>query len=141
MNQSSDRQRNQSVDEHLGNIDVAGLVGRMLDDLVRIAETQAKLMEVNISETLSSSLDRAVGRAVAAVMYLIGGLCLLGAIIVLLRRHLSWWEALVIAGSVTIVAGFAVQWITARSPARRGRSQFARKESSGDAPCMHDSQS
>ncbi len=119
MNEPSDYRRDQHAGEDLEDVRLPGLVGRMLDDLVRIGEAQAKLFEVNIGAALSAALDRAIGRAVAAVMYLFGGLCFLGAIIVLLRGDLPWWQSLTIAGSVVILAGWLVQRITTRLAARQ----------------------
>jgi Putative Actinobacterial Holin-X, holin superfamily III len=114
-----DYDRDRQHREDLANVHLPGLVGRMLDDLVRIGEAQAKLFELNIDAILSAALDRAIGRAVAAVMYLFGGLCFLGATIVLLHRELQWWEALAIAGSVVIVAGWLVQRFATRLAARQ----------------------
>ncbi len=119
MKESSDTHRDQPAAEHLHDVHLPTLLGRMLDDLVRIGEAQAKLFEVNIGAALAAALDRAVGRVIAAIMYLVGGLCLLGAIILLLRRRLLWWEALVISGTIVIGAGALTQWVTGKLAARR----------------------
>lgn len=119
MNDSPDSHRGQAAGEHLESAHLPALLGRILDDLVRIGEAQTKLFEANISAALSSALDRALGRAIAALMYLFGGLCLLGAIIVLLERWLLWWQALVIAGAIMILAGWVVQVIATRRAVQR----------------------
>lgn len=121
MSESPDSHRDRVAGEHLEKAHLPALVGRILDDLVRIGEAQTKLFEANVAAALSAALDRALGRAIAAVMYLFGGLCLLGAIIVLLRRQLQWWEALVVAAAIMILAGFLIQVIAARLAARRER--------------------
>lgn len=119
MNESPDSRREQATGEPLEAVHLPGLIGRILDDLVRIGEAQTKLFEANIAAALSAAFDRALGRAIAAVMYLFGGLCVLGAIIVLLRKQLQWWEALLAAAAVMILAGFLIQVIAGRLAARR----------------------
>lgn len=121
MDDLSERERAQETPEDLHNAHLPGLVGRMLDDVVRIAEAQTKLFEVDLRAALVSALDRAVGQAAAAILYLAGALCLLGAVIILLRTWLPWWLALAIAGIVIILAGFVVQRI-ATSNARPDNS-------------------
>jgi hypothetical protein len=112
MNESPNRSSAQETDAALRRTDMLGLVVRMLDDMVRIAEAQAKLFDVNLSAALSYALDRAIGRALAAVMYLFGGLCMLGAMIALLHHYISWWQALAAAGAVIIAAGWIIQRAT-----------------------------
>lgn len=124
MDETQDREdRPQVAKEHLENAHLPGLIGRMLDDMVRIAETQTRLFEANIGSALTGALDRALGRALAGLIYLAGGVCLLAAIILLLHEWLSWWEALAIAGAVMILAGWVMQKLTgkmaASEPARR----------------------
>jgi uncharacterized membrane protein YgdD (TMEM256/DUF423 family) len=121
MNEPPDSPRAQADGEHLEDAHLPALLGRMLDDLVRIGEAQTKLFEANISAALSAALDRALGRAISVVTFLLGGLCLLGAIIVLLQRWLPWWQALALTGAVLILAGWLVQVIAARFAARRER--------------------
>jgi Putative Actinobacterial Holin-X, holin superfamily III len=114
MNDLGDRERDEIGNRPLQDAKLPNLVTRMLDDMVRVAEAQAKLFEVNIGDALTSALDRAIGRAAAVVMYLTGGFCLIAAMIVLLRRWLLWWQALAIVGVVVLVAGWLVQMATAR---------------------------
>jgi uncharacterized membrane protein YphA (DoxX/SURF4 family) len=86
------------------------LIARMLDDTVRIAEAQAKLFDVNLSEALHHALGLAIARAILAVTYLFGGACLLGAAIVLLHGYVPWWQALAISGFTLVATG----WIADR---------------------------
>ena len=119
MKEASDSHCDRSAGEYPQDAHFPGLVGRMLDDLVRIGEAQAKIFEINIGTALSTAFDHAIVRTIVATMYLFGGLCLLGAIIVLLRRRLLWWEALAIAGALMIMAGCLTQWVAGRLAARR----------------------
>lgn len=112
-------QRVRADGESLESARLSSLLGRMLDDLVRIGEAQTRLFEANIAAALSAALDRALGRAIAAVMYLFGGLCVLGAIIILLQQRLTWWQALLASAGVMFLAGFVIQVIAGKLAARR----------------------
>jgi len=118
MNDSREK-RYATSEEELQSTHLPGLIVRMIDDVVRMADAETKLFEGNIELALVAALDRAVGRAIASVIYLAGGLCLLGAAIMLLRRWLPWWEALALAGVATILAGCLVQTVTGRLAARQ----------------------
>jgi hypothetical protein len=110
MNDSAQSPRPQeSAVALLQRSDLPGLVARMLDDMVRIADARAKLFDADLTATLTYALDRAIGRAIAAIIWLFGGLCLLGAIVVLIHRSLLWWEVLAISGTLMIAAGWIVQ--------------------------------
>ena len=122
MTEAPDSHREQAAGEHLENAHLPALIGRILDDLVRIGEAQTQLFEAKLAAALSAALDRALARAIAAVMYLFGGLCVLGAINVVLHRRLQGWEALLAAAAVMVLAGFLIQVITARIATRRESS-------------------
>ena len=119
MSELSDSQRTRADDEHLANAHLPALLGRILDDLVRIGEAQTRLFEANIAAALTASLDRALGRAAAAVMYMLGGLCVIGAIILLLHETLTWWQALLSSAGVMFLTGLVIQMIARRVAARR----------------------
>ncbi len=90
------------------------LAVRLLDDVVRIVEAEVKLVEVNFGSALTASLDRAVGRFLAALLLFLGAACLLAGLIMLLRHWLATWLALTVAGAAAFAAGFAVAWIAGR---------------------------
>jgi hypothetical protein len=93
---------------------MGALAIRLLDDVVRIVEAEVKLVEVNFGSALTASLDRAVGRFLAALLLFLGASCLLAGLIMLLRHWLAMWLALTIAGAAAFAAGFAVVWIAGR---------------------------
>lgn len=95
-----------AVNGHMGTLAV-----RLLDDIVRIVEAEVKLVEVNFGSALTASLDRAVGRFLAALLLFLGACCLLAGLIMLLANFLAMWEALAIAGVAASAAGLAVAWI------------------------------
>jgi hypothetical protein len=87
------------------------LAVRLLDDVVRIVEAEVKLVEVNFSSALTASLDRAIGRLLAALLLFLGVSCLLAGLIMLLRYWFAIWQALAIAGVTALAAGFVVVWL------------------------------
>jgi hypothetical protein len=100
------------------------LAVRLLDDVVRIVEAEVKLIEVNFSSALTASLDRAVGRLLAAMLVFLGASCLLAGLIMLLRHWLAIWLALAIAGVTALATGFAVVWF-ARLIANRAERRLS----------------
>jgi hypothetical protein len=90
------------------------LAVRLLDDVVRIVEAEVKLVEVNFGSALTASLDRAVGRLLAALLLFLGVCCLLAGLIMLLSHWLPMWEALAIAGASAFAAAFAVASVAGR---------------------------
>jgi cell shape-determining protein MreD len=90
------------------------LAVRLLDDVVRIVEAEVKLVEVNFGSALTASLDRAVGRFLAALLLFLGASCLLAGLIMLLRHWLEMWQALAVAGAAAFAAAFTVAWIAGR---------------------------
>jgi hypothetical protein len=102
-----------SSDERVGVLAV-----RLLDDVVRIVEAEVKLVEVNFGSALTASLDRAVGRFLAALLLFLGASCLLAGLIMLLRHWLATWLALAIAGAAAFAAGLCVAWIAGRIAGR-----------------------
>jgi Putative Actinobacterial Holin-X, holin superfamily III len=109
----------QKTDAPLQRTHLPALVGRMLDDVLRIAEAQAKLFDANLTAALSYALDRAIGRAIAAAMCLLGGMCLLIAMIVLFHRYLQWWQALAISGVIMFAAAWIMHKVTLSWAARQ----------------------
>jgi Putative Actinobacterial Holin-X, holin superfamily III len=112
MNDSGRPSHPQKTDAPLQRTHLPALVARMLDDVLRIAEAQAKLFDANLTAALSYALDRAIRRAIAAAMCLLGGMCLLGAMIVLLHRYHEWWLALAISGVIMFAGASIMHKIT-----------------------------
>jgi hypothetical protein len=100
-------------------MDLGKLVARMLEDMVRIAEAQGKLFDVNLTSALSHAMDHAIDRAVGAILCLLGGLSLLCAMIALLHRYFLWWEALGISGVIMVAAGWIVQRVSLSRAAKQ----------------------
>jgi hypothetical protein len=101
------------------------LAVQLLDDVVRIVEAEVKLLEVNFGSALTASLDRAVGRFLAALLLFLGACCLLAGLIMLLSLWVPLWQSLAIAGGTAIAASFAVAWVAGRI-ARSAESNLTR---------------
>lgn len=75
------------------------LLARMLEDASRIVHAELRLFEANLTPLRAVAVDRAIAGLVLLHAGLIGGGCLLTAIILLLHRWLEWWESFGIAGT------------------------------------------
>ncbi len=81
------------------------LLGRMLEDLSRVIQLELQLLEARIAPSLMAMADRAIAGLVILCAGVIGGSCLLAALIPLLHQWMQWWECLAIAGIVAIGCG------------------------------------
>lgn len=115
-----------ALQHHAANGHVGALAVRLLDDVVKIVEAEVKLVEVNFGSALTASLDRAVGRFLAALLLFLGACCLLAGLIMLLSHWFAMWQALAIAGAVAAGAGLAVAWI-AGLVAKSAESKLTRR--------------
>lgn len=114
-----------TTDHHQSGGHWTALVGRMLDDVVRIVEAETKLLEVNLSAALTAAFDRAVGQLLGALVMLLGGTCLLAALIMLLHTWLALWQALAISGGTAVGGRFVIAWLY-RTMAEREESKLTR---------------
>ena len=89
------------------SIEWPALVGRIVTDVSRIAHTEIRLFQASLNPILSMAVDRLLGSVLALVAFIAGGLCLLIALVVLLQRWIGWDAALLVAGLVSLVAGYA----------------------------------
>src|SRR5216683_3989918 len=102
-------QRNaQTVDDSGTATEWSTLLGRMLEDLSRIIRLELQLLEARLAPSLTGMADRAIATLVILFAGVIGGSCLLAALILLLHEWMKWWQAFAIGGVVTIVCALAV---------------------------------
>ena len=80
------------------------LVGRMFDDLSRIFQLELQLLESRLIPSLTAMVDRAILGMIVLFAGVVGGCCLLTALIVLLHRWLPWWQGFAIAGGLASAA-------------------------------------
>jgi hypothetical protein len=83
------------------------LLGRMIEDLSRVMQLELQLLEAGIASSLIAMADRAIARLVMLCAGVIGGSCLLAALILAFheRMQMEWWECFAIGGVVAIVCG------------------------------------
>jgi Putative Actinobacterial Holin-X, holin superfamily III len=94
------------------------LLGRMLEDVSRVIQLELQLLEAKLTPSLMAMADRAIAGLVILYAGVIGGSCLLAALILLLHRWMEWWQCFAIAGLVTIICALAVHAGMNGSPAR-----------------------
>jgi hypothetical protein len=92
------------------------LLGRMLEDVSRVIQLELQLLEAKLTPSMMAMADRAIAGLIMLFAGVIGGSCLLAALILLLHRWMEWWQCFAIAGVVTIVCALGVYAII-RSPA------------------------
>jgi hypothetical protein len=114
--------------------DWSELLTHVLDDMTRIADLEARLLEVQLLNALDVAMDRALHQWVSGLLWLIGGLCLLSALIVLLQKWFPLWQSLALGGAVAIVAGLAV-WL----PMLRKAGKIAQPRKEAQLPLFRDS--
>ena len=83
------------------------LVGRIVTDLTRIVHTEIRLFQASLNPILSTAVDRLLGNVLALVAFVVGGLCLLIALVVFLQKFIGWDAALLITGVVSLAGGYA----------------------------------
>ena len=111
-------QRNpQTVEDPGTATEWSTLLGRMLEDLSRIIRLELQLLEARLAPALTGMADRVIAALVILFAGVIGGSCLLAALILLLHEWMKWWQAFAIGGVVAIACGFIAYSIVKRQPA------------------------
>ena len=91
------------------------LVGRAVDDVTRILQSEAHMLETSMSAALASRLANAIATLTVIAVMLCGGVCVLCAAILLLHQWLPLWQAFGLAGATILAIGVAIYAI--RNPA------------------------
>lgn len=110
------------------------LVGRIVGDLTRIFHTEIQLFQASLNPILSAAVDRLLGSVLALVAFIAGGLCLLIAFVVFLQKWVGWDAALLVAGIVSLVAGY----LCARVASIRANRSILELERSFSREAKHD---
>ena len=92
------------------------LVGRAVDDVTRILQSEAHMLENSMGATLSTRLASAIATLTIVAVMLCGGVCILSAAILLLHQWLPLWQAFGLAGATILMIGIAIYVI--ERPAR-----------------------
>jgi hypothetical protein len=99
--------------------DWSTLVGRAIDDVSHIIQSEVGLLETTVRAVVEEQTDYALANLAAVAVMICGAFCMLGALILLLHQWLQWWLALAIAGLVASAAGIAIHSAVGRRVAVR----------------------
>jgi VIT1/CCC1 family predicted Fe2+/Mn2+ transporter len=91
------------------------LVSRAVDDVTRILQSEAHMLETSIGATLETRLASAIATLSVIAVMLCGGVCILCAAILLLHQWLPLWQSFGLAGAAILLIGIAMYAI--RKPA------------------------
>jgi hypothetical protein len=83
------------------------LVGRAVDDVTRILQSEAHMLQTSVGAALETRLASAIATLTVISVIVCGGVCMLCAAILLLHEWLPLWEAFGLAGGVILLIGFA----------------------------------
>lgn len=92
------------------------LVGRAVDDVTRILQSEAHMLETSMGAALETRLASAIATLTVVAVMICGGVCMLSAAILLLHEWLPLWQAFGLAGVVVLLLGLATYAITRRAP-------------------------
>ena len=70
-----------------------------------VAGRELSRIEASIASSLTSSVDRALGGLFVVAATIVGGGCLIAALVLLLGQWLPWWLSLALVGTLVIAAG------------------------------------
>jgi Putative Actinobacterial Holin-X, holin superfamily III len=84
------------------------LVGRAVDDVTRILQSEAHMLETSMSAALASRLANAIATLTIIAVMLCGGVCVLCAAILLLHKWIPLWQAFGLAGAIILAIGIAI---------------------------------
>jgi membrane glycosyltransferase len=83
------------------------LLGRAVDDITRILQSEAHMLQATMGAVLETRLASAIATLTIISVIICGGVCMLCAAILLLHQWLPLWEAFGLAGAAILLIGFA----------------------------------
>jgi hypothetical protein len=109
--------------------DWSTLVGKAIDDVSRIIQSEIGLLETTLRAVVEEQTDYALANLATVAVMICAAICMLGALILLLHQWLQWWLAFAIAGLVASAVGIAIHTTAGRRVAVRQTRVRARQES------------
>jgi hypothetical protein len=85
-----------------------------VDDVTRILQSEAHMLENSMGAALSTRLASAIATLTIVAVMLCGGVCILSAAILLLHEWLPLWQAFGLAGVAILIVGIA-SYVTMKS--------------------------
>jgi len=92
------------------------LVGRAVDDVTRILQSEAHMLQTNMGAALETRLASAIATLTIVAVMIGGAVCIVCAAILLLHQWLPLWQSFGIIGGGVLLAGL-VGYAVKRSPA------------------------
>jgi VIT1/CCC1 family predicted Fe2+/Mn2+ transporter len=83
------------------------LVGRAVDDVTRILQSEARMLETSIGAALETRIASAIATLTVVAVMICGGVCILCAGILLLHQWLPLWQSFGVAGIAIMIVGIA----------------------------------
>jgi Putative Actinobacterial Holin-X, holin superfamily III len=99
--------------------DWSTLVGRAIDDVSRILQSEIGLLETTLRAVAEEQTDYALANLAAVAVMICAAMCMLGAVILFLHQWLQWWLAFAIGGLVGSAVGTAIRTTAGRRVALR----------------------
>jgi membrane glycosyltransferase len=87
------------------------LVARAVDDVTRILQSEAHMLQTTMGAVLETRLASAIATLTVISVIACGGVCMLCAAILLLHEWLPLWEAFGLAGVGILLIGIATYTI------------------------------
>lgn len=83
------------------------LVSRAVDDISRIVQSEAHMLQTRMGAELETRLASAIAILTVIAVIICGAVCMLCAAILLIHEWLPMWQAFGIAGGVILLIGIA----------------------------------
>jgi hypothetical protein len=87
------------------------LVGRAVDDVSRILQSEAHMLQTSMAAALETLLANAIATLTVIAVMICGAVCIACAAILLLHEWLPLWQAFGIAGGTILLIGIAIHAI------------------------------
>jgi hypothetical protein len=115
QNQIITRSETPSGEDHP---DWSTLVGRAIDDITRIMQSEIRLVTANMRTLLVEQTDRVLAFIASGVLMMFGMICILAAVILFLHEYamLPWWQSFGITGLGLFAIAIAVQAFATSRP-------------------------
>ncbi len=92
------------------------LVGRAVDDVTRILQSEARMLQTSMGAALETRLASAIATLTIVAVMIGGAVCIVCAAILLVHQWLPLWQSFGIIGGGILLTGLAAYAI-AKSPA------------------------
>ena len=87
------------------------LVSRAVDDVSRILQSEAHMLQTSMGAALETQLANAIATLTVIAVMICGAVCIVCAAILLLHKWLALWQAFGIAGGAILLIGIAIRAI------------------------------